>query len=85
MTEQSPQDTNPEEYRGGAPEPDEAKGGAGELAKGMVPDEASDDSAPPDSAGDQDMKNAALGDFPDDPESKIDLSAGDNADATRDG
>ena len=88
MTENTPQDTNPEEYRGGAPESDDAKGGAGAESKGMVPDAASDDSPAPDTAGDDPSAvehDDVLGGFPEDSKMDIDLNAGDEADATRDG
>jgi len=92
MTEQTPQDTDPEEYRGGSAEPEGAKGGAGDVAHGgIVPDSASDDDAPADSGpapGDDASAvehDDVLGGFPEDPELKVDLSAGDDADATRDG
>ncbi len=82
MAEQTPEQTDPEEFRGGASEPDEAKGGTGEQAKGMVPDEAQEEGTPPDSSDPQAMDSDALGNFSDSGEDMIDTSAGDNADAT---
>ena len=72
MTEETPNDTDPEEDRGGAPEPADAKGGAGEVAQGEVEASAVE-------------HDEVLGGFPDDPDMDVDLSAGDDADATRDG
>jgi hypothetical protein len=86
MTEQTPADTSPEEYRGGAPESDDAKGGAAELAKGLVPDDMKDDDQSTESSDPQAMADEALGGFPErNAEDRIDLSAGDNADATSQG
>jgi hypothetical protein len=100
MTEQTPQDTRPEQFRGGAAEPDDAKSGAGSIAKGVVPDQVRDSSAPPDSGDDQELKNESHGDFSQegqDPQpvketaeealskTSVDLSAGDDADATSQG
>jgi hypothetical protein len=88
MTERSTQDVNPEEFRGGVPEPDDVKDGAAELARGIVPDEAADDAPPPDSSDPQDLEKDVTGSVQrheDDTEMRIDLSAGDDADAYRHG
>lgn len=87
MAERTPGQADPEEYRGGVAEPDEAKAGTGKLAKGVVPDDVKDDATPPDSSDEQALKNKVLGDFPagDEPETDMDLTAGDDADATRHG
>ena len=41
--------------------------------------------SPKDSSEPQDMNDAALGDFPDDPDTMVPRDAGDDADATEDG
>jgi len=72
---------DPREYRGGVHEPEEAKGGQGN--EGIVPREMIDD-LPPEDAGDQDLKDAAMGQTTDHDHTgeEIDKSAGDEADAT---
>lgn len=66
-----------------APGADQAKGGA--PTGGVVPDEVQD-SQPPDSDDPLELSNDSLGDFPErNAEDRIDLSAGDNADATSQG
>ena len=76
---------DPREYRGGVREPEEAKGGEESWAntEGVVPREMIDD-LPPEDAGDQDLKDAAMGQTTDHDHTgeAIDKSAGDQADAT---
>ncbi|MDX6689643.1 MAG: hypothetical protein QOG15_1100 [Solirubrobacteraceae bacterium] len=83
MAEHTPADTDPAEYRGGAPESENAKGGAGEVANaGIVPDEVTD-SQPSDNADPQDLDNEVLGDIGGvERSTEVDITAGDNADAT---
>ncbi|MEA2127581.1 MAG: hypothetical protein QOJ85_472 [Solirubrobacteraceae bacterium] len=79
---------DPREYRGGVREPEEAKGGQENWAdnEGVVPREMIDDTGP-EPTGEQDLKDAAMGEVTDHDHAgeAIDESAGDDADATRDG
>lgn len=81
---------DPRDYRGGAHEPSDAKGGEETWAdnEGIVPREELDDpgAPPPERAGDeQAVGDAYLGEVTDrDPQDdNIDRSQGDDADATR--
>lgn len=80
---------DPREYRGGVREPEDAKGGQDSWAdtEGVVPREMLDDPPPQENADDQDLKDAAMGEVTDHDHTgdAIDKSAGDQADATRDG
>ncbi|HEV7882192.1 MAG TPA: hypothetical protein VGO81_01415 [Solirubrobacteraceae bacterium] len=77
---------DPREYRGGVHEPEEAKGGQENWAdnEGVVPREMIDDTGP-EPTGEQDLKDAAMGEVTDDDHTgeAIDKSAGDDADATQ--
>ena len=76
---------DPREYRGGVREPEEAKGGEESWAntEGIVPREMIDD-LPPEDPGEQDLKDASMGEVTDHDHTgeAIDKSAGDKADAT---
>jgi hypothetical protein len=76
---------DPREYRGGVREPEDAKGGQESWAdnEGVVPREMVDDVGP-EQAGEQDLKDAAMGEVTDHDHTgeAIDKSAGDDADAT---
>jgi hypothetical protein len=76
---------DPREYRGGVREPQDAKGGEDSWAdsEGVVPREMIDD-VPPEDAGEQDLKDAAMGEVTDHDHTgeAIDKSGGDDADAT---
>jgi hypothetical protein len=89
MAEETPAEKPGPEYRGGAPEDENAKQGAGTTAaEGIVTDNETPGGTPPDDDDPQAMSSDALGDFPDsghDAADSIDLSAGDNADATSQG
>ena len=78
---------DPREYRGGVREPDDAKGGAGADTEGVVPREMLDDPPPQENAGEQDLKDAAMGEVTghDHAGEAIDKSGGDEADATTQG
>jgi len=86
MAEHTPADTDPAEYRGGAAEPESAKDGAGAVASdGIVPDDVKD-SQPSDNADPQDLDNEVLGEIGEvERSTEVDLTAGDNADATSQG
>ena len=77
---------DPREYRGGVHEPEEAKGGQENWAdnEGVVPREMIDDTGP-EPTGEQDLKDAAMGEVTDHDHTgeAIDESAGDEADATQ--
>ena len=75
---------DPREYRGGVREPEDAKTGAN--TEGVVPREMIDETGP-EPTGEQDLKDAAMGEVTghDHTDEAIDQSAGDDADATRDG
>ena len=76
------QTEDPQTFRGGADEPDEAKGGA---PGGMVPRDMVDEPVSGKS-DDQEMSEDALGNFPDqEPSVQVPRDAGDEADATTDG
>ena len=72
---------DPREYRGGVSEPEDA---TGKDSEGIVPREMIDD-VPPEHAGEQDLKDAAMGEVTDHDHTgeAIDKSAGDEADATQ--
>jgi hypothetical protein len=76
---------DPREYRGGVREPEEAKGGQESWAdnEGVVPREMIDETGP-EPSGEQDLKDAAMGQVTDHDHTgeAIDKSAGDDADAT---
>jgi hypothetical protein len=76
---------DPREYRGGVREPEDAKGGQESWAdtEGVVPREMIDDTGP-EPTGEQDLKDAAMGQVTDHDHTgeAIDKSAGDHADAT---
>jgi|tagenome__1003787_1003787.scaffolds.fasta_scaffold18936225_2 hypothetical protein len=76
---------DPREYRGGVREPEDAKGGQESWAdtEGVVPREMIDDTGP-EPTGEQDLKDAAMGQVTDHDHTgeAIDKSAGDQADAT---
>ncbi len=80
MSEQEMAD--PQTYRGGVEEPENAKGGA---PGGVVPRELVDEPTSDASDG-QELKDAALGGFAtEESEHQVPRDGGDNADATRDG
>jgi hypothetical protein len=88
MAEETPAEKPGPEYRGGAPEAEDAKQGAGAAAsQGVVTDSQIPSETPPDDPDPQAMDSDALGDFPDDHDAadSIDLNAGDKADATSQG
>jgi hypothetical protein len=81
MSEQQ-QTEDPQTFRGGANEPDEAKGGApgGAVPRDMVDESVSDKS------DEQEMGAEALGDLADvEPSVQVPRDGGDEADATTDG
>jgi hypothetical protein len=87
MAEHTPADTSPAEYRGGVPEPEDAKDGAAELARGLVPEDVKGGQAP-DSDQPEELGNDVLGDLDSgdgERSVEVDLTAGDNADATSHG
>jgi hypothetical protein len=77
---------DPREYRGGVRETEEEKPGQADT-EGVVPREMLDDPPPQENPGEQDLKDAAMGEVTDHDHTgeAIDQSAGDEADATRDG
>ncbi len=74
---------DPQTYRGGTKEPDQAKSGApgsSGVPRDLVDENVSDDS------GEQAMSSGALGGFPDqEPSVQVPRDGGDNADATQNG
>jgi hypothetical protein len=80
---------DPREYRGGVRETEDAKGGENTWAdtEGVVPREMLDDPPPQENPDEEDLKDVAMGEVTghDHAAESIDLSAGDEADATRDG
>jgi hypothetical protein len=80
---------DPREYRGGVRETEEAKGGQDTWAdtEGVVPREMLDDPPPQENPDEQDLKDSAMGEVTghDHTGEAIDQSAGEEADATRDG
>jgi hypothetical protein len=83
MAESEP---DPREYRGGVRETEEATGKSAET-EGVVPREMIDDPPPQQTSDPQALKDDALGDVTDHDhtDEAVDKSAGDDADATRDG
>lgn len=74
--------TDPQSYRGGVQEPDDAKSGApgGMVPRDMVDEEVSG------KADEQEMGTEALGGFAEEePSVQVPRDGGENADATRDG
>jgi hypothetical protein len=73
---------DPQTYRGGADEPEDAKGGA---PGGVVPRDLVDEEPSP-ASDEQEMKNEALGGFAtNEPSEQVPRDGGDDADATSDG
>lgn len=73
---------DPQSYRGGVQEPDDAKGGA---PGGMVPRDMVDEQTSG-QADEQEMSDKALGGFAtEEPSVQVPREGGDDADATRDG
>ena len=77
---------DPREYSGGVHEAEGEKPGQADT-EGVVPREMLDDPPPQENPDEQDLKDAAMGDVTghDHTGEAIDQSAGDQADATRDG
>jgi hypothetical protein len=77
---------DPREYRGGVHEAEGEKPGQADT-EGVVPREMLDDPPAQENPDEQDLKDVAMGDVTghDHAAENIDLSAGDEADATRDG
>ena len=80
---------DPREYRGGVRETEEAKGGEETWAdtEGVVPREMLDDPPPQQNPGEQELKDAAMGEVTDHDHTgeAIDKSGGDTAAATEQG
>ena len=83
---QDPTERDPREFRGGAHEPEEVKGGPDSWAdtEGVVPREMLDEPAP-ESDDPQAQGDAALGEFADRPatDDNFDSNEGDEADAAK--
>ena len=77
---------DPRDYRGGVRETEEEKPGQADT-EGVVPREMLDDPPPQENPDEQDLKDAAMGEVTDHDhtDEAIDKSAGEEADATRDG
>jgi hypothetical protein len=77
---------DPRDYRGGVRETEGEKPGQADT-EGVVPRELLDDPPPQENPDEQDLKDVAMGEVTghDHAAEEIDLSAGDEADATRDG
>jgi len=84
MAESEP---DPREYRGGVRESEGKGGSTAADSEGVVPREMIDDPPPPKTSDPQALKDDALGEVTDHDhtDEAIDKSAGDDADATRDG
>jgi hypothetical protein len=86
MAESEP---DPREYRGGVRETDEGKGGSdtGAVTEGVVPREMLDDPPAQETSDPQELNDDVMGEVTDHEhtDEAIDQSAGDDADATRDG
>jgi hypothetical protein len=79
---------DPREYRGGVRESEQGKGGSPAAdSEGVVPREMIDDPPPPKTSDPQALKDESMGEVTDGEQTDkaIDQSAGDHADATRDG
>jgi hypothetical protein len=73
---------DPQTYRGGVDEPEDAKGGA---PGGVVPRDLVDEETSP-ASDEQEMKGEALGGFAaEEPSAQVPRDGGDDADATTDG